>query len=77
MEEAVDMCKKENAKNEVEDKDSIVSDRCFEEMYKGDSRKWLLRDRSVRKGNPPTISTMKDEYRYPFYQEFETVGKNV
>lgn len=41
------------------------SEHCWEEMYRGDSRKWLFKY-SVRKPwDPPLMSTMKDHFRYP------------
>lgn len=58
-----------------EDKDSVVSDRCWEEIYKGDSRKWLLRDGSTKKSEN-VVSTMKDTYLYPHHED-QVIGNFV
>lgn len=58
------MCdvEKEDAKDT--DVDSIISDRCWKETYKGDSRKWLLRD-VTRNSLQGAMSAMKESYQYP------------
>lgn len=56
------MC--DNKKEEVTDNESIISDSCWKENYKGDSRKWLLRDITPNSLSGVT-SMMKESYQYP------------
>lgn len=39
------------------------SEKCWNEKYRGDSRKWLIRDASHKLPSDPICSTMKDSYR--------------
>lgn len=48
---------------------SDSSERCFQEKYSGDSRKWIIRDASYKLPKGPLMSTMKDEYRVPLKEE--------
>lgn len=52
-----------------------MEEKCFKEMYPGDSRKWLLRDPAWSPWDPPIGSTMKDTYRYPEFDATPLVGK--
>lgn len=63
----------------IKDDDSVLSDRCWEEMYKGDSRKWLIRDGSRQKIDSTLCSTMKATYQYPYLDDKkrEYVGKKI
>lgn len=54
-----------NETDNTKDDDSVISDRCWEEKYKGDSRRWLIRDASRQKTDSSVSSTMKDTYLYP------------
>lgn len=49
---------------EENDKDSIISDRCWKETYKGASRKWILRDKTPNSLSG-VMSAMKETYQYP------------
>lgn len=55
------MCDKEE---KDADNESIISDRCWKETYKGDSRKWLLRGVTPNSLQGVT-SNMKESYQYP------------
>ncbi|KAB0800664.1 hypothetical protein PPYR_06403 [Photinus pyralis] len=57
-----------------EDKDSVVSDRCWEEKHKGDSRKWLIRDGS-RRNSSGQASVMRADYIFPESDERYFIGK--
>lgn len=48
-----------------EDDEDSLRDRCFEESYRGDSRKWLIRDGSKGKSLLPITSTMKSSFDVP------------
>lgn len=61
----------------VRDDDSVLSDRCWEEKYKGDSRKWLIRDGSRQKIESFLCSTMKDTYRCPLQEDHQSIGENI
>lgn len=63
----------------IKDDDSVLSDRCWEEKYKGDSRKWLIRDASRQKIDSTLCSTMKATYQYPYLDDVkrEFVGKTL
>lgn len=65
-------------KKSIKDDDSVVSERCWQEMHRGDSRKWLIRDASRQKMDSSVCSTMKATYPYPFPgKKEEVVGKFV
>lgn len=51
--------------NNNDDKDSVISDRCWEEKYRGDSRKWLTRDSSTKKSRGMICSAMKESFMVP------------
>lgn len=53
----------------IKDDDSVLSDRCWEEQYKGDSRKWLIRDASRQKIDSTLCSTMKATYQHPYQDD--------
>lgn len=59
----------------TKDDDSIVSEKCWQENHRGDSRKWLMRDGSTKTSNAGLMSTMKATYPYPVQEERECVGK--
>lgn len=61
----------------IRDDDSVLSERCWEEKYKGDSRKWLIRDGSRQKIDTSLCSTMKDTYQYPMKEDHQIVGKDI
>jgi len=42
-----------------------LEERCWQEEYKGDSRKWLIRDASAKHPRGPLCSAMKESYLYP------------
>lgn len=50
----------------VKDDDSVVSEKCWKETYRGDSRKWLMRDESRKNSDSRLKSTMKATFSYPF-----------
>lgn len=56
----MEMCDKQ----EENDAESVISDSCWKETYKGDSRKWLLRDVTPNSLKGVT-SAMKEHYQYP------------
>lgn len=60
----------------IKDDDSVLSERCWEEKYRGDSRKWLIRDGSRQKIDSFMCSTMKDTYQYPLKEDHQIVGTN-
>ncbi|KAF5305444.1 hypothetical protein FQA39_LY01535 [Lamprigera yunnana] len=47
-----------------EDRDSVISDSCWDPQHHTESRKWLLRDTSYKKPFP-LISETKSEYQCP------------
>ncbi|XP_018329139.1 uncharacterized protein LOC108739644 [Agrilus planipennis] len=57
-----------------DDVSSVESDRCWEEQYRGDSHKWLIRDAAKKKTNEGVCSTMKEEYGPPQPDEQTNVG---
>lgn len=42
-----------------------LEERCWQEEYKGDSRKWLIRDASAKHPRGSLCSAMKESYLYP------------
>ncbi|KAK9880230.1 hypothetical protein WA026_010104 [Henosepilachna vigintioctopunctata] len=60
---------------EIQDDDSIISEKFWKENHRGDSRKWLMRD--GQKKIPPyrIYSTMKASYRLPVEDVHENIGK--
>lgn len=60
----------------IKDDDSIMSERCWKEMYRGDSRKWLIRDASRQKIDSSVCSTTKATFPHPdLTMEEQFVGK--
>lgn len=57
----------------IKDDDSVISDRCWQEIHRGDSRKWLIRDASRQKMDSTVCSTMKSSYLYPVEEKREGV----
>ncbi|KAH1022441.1 uncharacterized protein LOC109534202 [Dendroctonus ponderosae] len=50
--------------------------KCWQETYKGESRKWLIRDASGKSPQGPLCSTMKETYVSPSKEESEkNMGK--
>ncbi|XP_044756881.1 uncharacterized protein LOC123315297 [Coccinella septempunctata] len=60
---------------EQKDDDSVISERCWQENHRGDSRKWLMRD--GQKKIPPhrIYSTMRASYSPPEEDVHQYVGK--
>ncbi|KAL1490804.1 hypothetical protein ABEB36_013438 [Hypothenemus hampei] len=54
----------DKSKIEADDNESLL-EKCWQEEYKGDSRKWLIRDASAKTPPSPLCSTMKESYLYP------------
>lgn len=50
--------------SETDDNERLM-ERCWQEQYKGASRKWLIRDASTKLPQGPLCSTMKESYIYP------------
>lgn len=61
---------------EEQDDDSII-DKCWVAKYKGDSRKWLIRDGSYKKQRGPLMSSMKASFTYPEHThgQWEQLGE--
>lgn len=57
--------------------DDNNSEKCWKEKYKGESRKWLIRDASPKIPCEPISSTMKESYRHIRPQEkiTEIIGR--
>ncbi|XP_066253537.1 uncharacterized protein [Euwallacea similis] len=47
------------------DNNESLEEKCWQEEYKGHSRKWLIRDASAKSPQGPLCSTMKESYLYP------------
>lgn len=59
-----------------DDHDTVMTERCWKEMHRGNSRKWLIQDASQQKMNSSLCSTMKSCYQYPLHERTErVVGK--
>lgn len=58
----------------IKDDDSVISDRYWQEMHRGDSRKWLIRDASRQKMDASVCSIMKTSYLYPFQEKEKREG---
>lgn len=48
--------------NLEEEDEERLQEKCWQEEYKGASRKWLIRDASAKKNQIPAYSTMKESY---------------
>ena len=57
--------------NKTKDDDSIISERCWTENYRGDSRKWLIRDGCTSHSQTKWLSTMKSTYPFPLKEELK------
>lgn len=60
---------------ETKDDDSVISERCWQENHRGDSRKWLMKDGQKKIPARRIYSTMKASYSPPEEPEFQYVGK--
>ncbi|XP_074040507.1 uncharacterized protein [Leptinotarsa decemlineata] len=69
MKERQDKCEKQD----IKDDDSLIEQQWFEK-YKGDSRKWLIRDGSYKNVPERLCSTMKAAYTYPISEERSEIG---
>lgn len=63
-----------NENTNIKEDDSAVSEKCWQENRRGDSRKWLIRDGSNKNLNSDLQSTMKASYTYPFQDERVCIG---
>lgn len=52
-----------------------LQEKCWQETYKGESRKWLIRDASGKFPRGPLSSTMKETYVCPSKEDSD--GKNM
>ncbi|KAL3277428.1 hypothetical protein HHI36_012776 [Cryptolaemus montrouzieri] len=62
---------------ELKDDDSIISERCWRENHRGDSRKWLTSDGQPKIPAHRIYSTMKATYRPPVEENFQFIGKLI
>ncbi|XP_045467376.1 uncharacterized protein LOC123675878 [Harmonia axyridis] len=60
---------------EQKDDDSIISERCWRENHRGDSRKWLMRDGQAKVAAHRIYSTMRATYTPPEEDDYQLVGK--
>lgn len=60
----------------IKDDDSLI-ERCWEEQYRGDSRKWLIRDGSYKNPRDPLCSTMQATYNFPLDEKDEKEFKGT
>lgn len=61
----------------IKDDDDSLIERCWEEQYRGDSRKWLIRDGSYRKAREPFCSTTQATYNFPVDEKDESSRKGM
>lgn len=57
-----------------EDTGSVISERCWEEKYRGDSRKWLVRDGSTKKSRGEISSCTRESFQMPENDERPFIG---
>ncbi|KAJ8915217.1 hypothetical protein NQ315_015440 [Exocentrus adspersus] len=62
-------CRPEAEKQKGDEDEESLMEECWTAKYKGDSRKWLIRDGSYKNRRGPLMSSMKASYIYPLKED--------